>query len=210
MGLFSFIGWIVGFVFSFAFNRIADIFIWIIPSYMTVHVIKENKATIYENYLSFWIILALILGMEHITFYILYYITGYATLRLCFIIWLQIDYCANAKLIFDRIKPFISSEHEAIVEKSLNNVTETLDEHGGKIKEKIQNQFWSIIQQNYELIKDSLFSALTTVSNKAVDINKSAASLSSVPGGEKVDSPKNDDDSKENDSGKEKIQKKES
>lgn len=209
MGLFSFIGWIIGYIFAFAFNRIADIFVWIIPSYMTVHVIKETKSTLYENYLSFWIILALILGLEHITFYFLYYITGYSTLRLCFVIWLQIDYCANAKNIFDKIKPFISTEHEQLVETSLNSVTEKLDEHGGKITEKIKGQFWNIIQQNYELIKDSLFSALTTVSNKAVDINKSAASLS---GGEKVDGDKNkDDDNKENNnSEKETIQKKES
>jgi len=208
MGLFSFIGWIIGLIFSFLFNRIADVFIWIIPSFMTVRVIKENKSTIYENYLAFWIILAIILGLEHITFYFLYYITGYATLRLCFVIWLQIDYCANAKLVFDKIKPYISTEHEKVIEASLNNVTETLDEHGGKIKEKIQNQFWSIIQQNYELVKDSLFSALTTVSNKAVDINKSAASLANAAGkGEKVD---DNDDNKENNSEKETIQKKES
>ena len=215
MGLFSFIGWIIGLIFSFAFNRIDDIFVWIIPCYMTVYIIKKNESSKYENYLCFWIMLAIILGIEYVTFGLLNYIYFYRIFRLFFIIWLQIDYCANASATFIKIKPFISKDVEDAVEKGLNSVTQKLDEHGGKIKEKASDQFWSIVQQNYELIKDSLFSALTTVSNKAVDLTDTNSSLSAQQkaAGEKTNSDNNDDKKEkeqDNNSQKESIQKKES
>ena len=183
MGVFSFIGstiaWLFGFVFGFIFERIDDIFVWILPCYMTVYVIKENKVSLYQNYLCFWVILALILGLEAVTFYLFYFMRAYRFIRLFFVIWLQIDYCSNSSYLFGKIKPLISKDHEKILEKALNSVTSKIDEQGGKIKEKASNQIWNLIQQNYELVKDGLFSALTTVSKKAADMSVPSSNSSS-------------------------------
>ena len=107
-------------VLCFVFDRIADVFIWIVPVFMTVQVIKKKKSRVYEDYSCFWIISGAILGLEQVTFRVLYRIGGYATLRLCFIIWLQTNHCSNAKAIFNKIKPFIiSTKIEQIADATL-------------------------------------------------------------------------------------------
>merc|ERR1712048_994551 len=125
-------------------------------------------------------ILALIFGFEAVTFYLFWSVRIYRLIRLFFVIWLQIDYCSNSSNIFGKIKPLISKDREKMLEKALNSVTSKIDEHGGKIKEKASNQIWSLVQQNYELVKDGLFSALTTVSAKAVDLTDTSSNRSSV------------------------------
>merc|ERR1739842_165244 len=158
----------------------------------------------YQNYLCFWVILALIFGFEHVTLYVFYSMRAYRLLRLLVVIWLQIDYCSNSSNVFGKIKPFISKDHEKILESALDSVTSKIDEHGGKIKEKASNQIWSLIQQNYELVKDGLFSALTSVSKKAVDLTDQSSN-SSVNASEVV----GDDKDKQENAQKPTVQKKE-
>jgi len=169
MGLFSFIGWIISTFFDVAFEIVANIFVWVIPSYMTVQMIKdEKKTTKYgRNYMCFWIILALLWTLEYTIFYFFCSMTLYRIARLVAVIWLQVDYCTNAANAFTLVKPLISREHEEKLAAILENVTSEIDKHGGKIKEKASDQFWRIIQQNYELIKDGVFNAMSTVSKKA-------------------------------------------
>jgi len=218
MGLFSFIGWSIRFVLWFFFERIDDVFIWILPLYMTVQVVKqESMKEKYQNYLSFWAILAIILGLEYVTFGLFYRLAIYRVLRLIFVIWLQIDYCVYAKSTFEKLTPFISKHHEQKIEDLLGEIIATLSKQGEKVKEKASNQFWQLITQNYEIVKDSVFSALSTASQKAVDLSKtnSNASLSNQkPPGESNEPLNDDEKEKENDnaadSAKQAIQKKDS
>eukprot|EP01084_Bolivina_argentea_P065727 119814_1 len=209
MGLFSFIGWIIGLIFNFLFERINDIFVWILPSYMTVHVIKEEKVTYYQNYLCFWVILAIILGIEHVTFYLFYYILFYRIIRLLFVIWLQIDYCNNSFNVFSKIRPYISKAHEKKLEEALNAVTNKIDQHGQQIQETAAKQFWGMVQQNYEIIKDALFKGLRTVSDQAVNINDSNSNINSNKKTVDVSEELKQDKEKENKNEKPTVRKKE-
>eukprot|EP00484_Ammonia_sp_Unknown_P028552 CAMPEP_0197036042 /NCGR_PEP_ID=MMETSP1384-20130603/13661_1 /TAXON_ID=29189 /ORGANISM="Ammonia sp." /LENGTH=175 /DNA_ID=CAMNT_0042466169 /DNA_START=243 /DNA_END=770 /DNA_ORIENTATION=+ len=171
----------------------------------------------YQNYLSFWAILAIILGLEYVTFGLFYRLAIYRVLRLIFVIWLQIDYCVYAKSTFEKLTPFISKHHEQKIEDLLGEIIATLSKQGEKVKEKASNQFWQLITQNYEIVKDSVFSALSTASQKAVDLSKtnSNASLSNQkPPGESNEPLNDDEKEKENDnaadSAKQAIQKKDS
>eukprot|EP00485_Elphidium_margaritaceum_P021919 CAMPEP_0202712332 /NCGR_PEP_ID=MMETSP1385-20130828/38066_1 /ASSEMBLY_ACC=CAM_ASM_000861 /TAXON_ID=933848 /ORGANISM="Elphidium margaritaceum" /LENGTH=178 /DNA_ID=CAMNT_0049372335 /DNA_START=192 /DNA_END=728 /DNA_ORIENTATION=- len=153
---------------------------------MTVFVIKHQLKDKYLNYLSFWAILALVLGMEYVTFGLFYNLTLYRVARLIFAIYLQVDYSVNAHTVFTFLTPFISQSQEKRIEDVFGKITDKLDEHGGKMKEKASSQFWKIVQQNYELVKETLFKALSSVSKTAVDLTdtNSNASLSQpkVPG----------------------------
>jgi len=200
MGLFSFIGWIISSAFDLVFELVANVFVWIVPSYMTVQVIKNEKKTekYGRNYMCFWIIMALLWALEYTVFYLFCSWTFYRIVRLMAVVMLQIDHCGNAAAAFTLVKPLISREHEEKLAQILDSVTSEIDKHGGKIKEKASNQFWAIIQQNYELIKDGAFNAMTTVSQKA---------------GKMASSPKNGESNKESapeSQEQEAVQKKES
>eukprot|EP01083_Nonionella_stella_P176039 614849_1 len=170
MGLFSFFGWIFGWIFWFIFGRIDDFFVWILPSYMTVSVIKESKETVYQNYLCFWAILSLLLGIEHFTFYVFYYLTLYRISRLLFVIWLQIDYCQNSVNAFQKIRPYITQDKEEQLQEAFESVTNIIDEQGAAVQGKVSDQFWTFVKQNYELLKKGAFEFLTTASEKAVNL----------------------------------------
>jgi len=169
MGLFSLIGWVISSAFDLVFEVVANVFVWIIPSYMTVQVIKnEAKTAKYSrNYMCFWIIMAVLWALEYTLLYLFTSWTFYRIVRLVGVILLQIDHCGNSAAAFAMIKPLISREHEEKLAQILDSVTSEIDKHGGKIKEKASSQFWSIIQQNYELIKEGALKTMTTVSQKA-------------------------------------------
>eukprot|EP00483_Globobulimina_turgida_P001128 UN01130 len=141
---------------------------------MTVYVIKGQKEEYYKNFLCFWALLALILGFEHVTLYLFYYVRLYRLCRLLFVVWLQLDYCNNSAFTLSKITPYISKEWEKWFEKGLDAVTSKIDEEGTKIQEKATNQFWSVVQQNYEIIKETVFKGLKTVSEKAGDLTHAA------------------------------------
>merc|ERR1712110_111452 len=166
---------------------------------MTVQIIKdEAKMAKYgKNYLCFWAILAILWALEYTILYFFCGMNFYRVLRLALVIWLQVDYCGNAATLFLLVKPLISKEHEERLQAVLENVTSEIDKHGGKIKEKASDQFWSIIQQNYELIKEGVFTAMTTVSKKAGDMaspkaqnaeSESAPDVSEKPADQKKES----------------------
>lgn len=204
MGLFSFIGWVISSFFDIVFEFVANIFVWILPSYMTVQMIKDEKKTVKygTNYLCFWMILAVLWALEYTVLYFFCSMTFYRILRLIAVIWLQVDYCTNAATALALVKPMISREHEEKLAALLDNVHSEFEKHGGKAKEKLSNQFWGIVQQNYELIKDSVFNGMSALSKKA----GSAAPQSPSNGEEKDKAAKSDGPGAET----EVVQKKES
>jgi len=169
MGIFGFIGWIINSVIDFVFEMVTHIFVWIMPSYMTVQVIKDEKKTVAysKNYMCFWIILAVLWALEYTILYFFCSMTLYRVVRLALVVWLQIDYCGNAATAFTLVKPLISKDHEEKLAGILESVTSEIDKHGGKIKESVQSKFWGVVHQNYELIKDAVFSAMASASEKA-------------------------------------------
>ena len=168
MGVFGLLSWAIGFVFSFVFERLDDVFVWVLPSYMTVQVMKdESRAAQFKNFLCFWVILSVLLALEYSLLYLFYSMTLYRVARLLLIMWLQMDSCSNAHTALAFIQPFISKEHENRFSSVLDLVTAEMDKYGAMVKERVSDQFWSLITQNYELVKNGLFSAITTVTNKA-------------------------------------------